>query len=113
MINRAALLLHYKAPFVKWINEADPYNDEAEITAEDANQDKTVYLIDSLEAENLEEWIELNHEVLFESELEGWSNDESLWPQNRDLDLFYQWFDVQCHTVLIDAGIVPIADDEE
>jgi len=25
MINRAAVILKYKAPFIQWVNEADPY----------------------------------------------------------------------------------------
>ena len=113
MINRVALLLYYKAPFIKWINESDPSTDASPVTAEEANRDKTVYLIDEEEVEHLDEWIEVNLASLFESELDCWYADESLWPPNRDLELFHQWFDVQCHTVLIDAGSRPIVDDQE
>ena len=109
MINRAALLLYYKPPFVEWLNQADPDSDP--ITLEEANADKVVYLIDDLEAENLDEWIGLNHQALFETELAGWFDDEASWPENRDLELFHRCFEVRCHTILIDAGVVPIADD--
>jgi hypothetical protein len=113
MVNRAALLLRYKEPFVRWINTSDLYVKDPNISMEDANRDKIVYLIDEEEAENLEEWIALNHQALFETELDGWYTDESLWPKNRDLDLFYQWFTVECHSGLIDAGTGPIFDDGE
>lgn len=113
MVNRAALILKYKEPFIRWINTSDPYVKDPNISMEEANQDKTVYLIDEEEAENLEEWISLNHQALFEAELEGWYTDESLWPKNRDLEMFYQWFEVECHTVLIDTATGPIFDDEE
>ncbi len=43
MINRSAVVLKYKDPFVRWINEADPHKDDPEITSESANDDKTVY----------------------------------------------------------------------
>lgn len=81
-------------------------------SAEQANKDKTVYLIDDREAENLEEYISLNYAALFENELEGWYTDETLWPENRDLELFKKWFEVECHTMLIDTGTGPIIDDE-
>ena len=113
MVNRAALLLRYKEPFVQWLNESCPDANEPDISMEEANQDKIVYLLDEEEVDNLEEWISLNHQALFESELDGWNTDESRWPKKRDLELFAKWFEVECHTVLIDAGTGPIFDDGE
>ena len=60
MINRSALILKYKEPFVRWINEADPYKDDPGIAPENANEDRTVYLITEDDAENIEKWIALN-----------------------------------------------------
>ena len=94
MINRAAILLKYKPPAVRWINEADPHNTGTDISLESANEDSTVYLIMNEEAylpETLEEWIQMNYEALFENELHGWYTDESLWPKKRDLKLFREW----------------------
>lgn len=113
MVNRAALILKVKKPFVQWINETDPHDSRPAITMTEANEDRTVYLIDSQEAEELEDWIALNCANLFESELEDWHTDETLWPQNRDLKLFHEWFAVECHTVLVDTGSEPMGDDEE
>ena len=61
--------------------------------------------------EALEEWIKMNYEALFENDLQGWYTDESLWPKKRDLKLFREWFDVECHTVVEDTVGVPIEDD--
>ncbi len=113
MINRAALILRAKKPYVQWINESDPSNKAPEVGLSEVNEDRTVYLIDDLEAENLDEWITVNCGNLFESELGDWCTDESLWPQNRDMKLFKKWFAVECHTVLIDAGTGPILDEDE
>ena len=112
MINRAAVILKYKAPFIQWVNDADPYKDNPGITLESENKDCTVYLILEDDAENLEEWISLNFKQLFESEIEDWYTDESLWPKNRNRKLFDKWFDVECHSVLIDTVEGKIADDE-
>ena len=112
MINRAAVILKYKAPFIQWVNDADPYKDNPGITLESENKDCTVYLILEDDAENLEEWISLNFKQLFESEIEDWYTDESLWPKNRNRKLFDEWFDVECHSVLIDTVDGKIIDDE-
>ena len=112
MINRAAVILKYKAPFIQWVNDADPYKDNPGITLESENKDCTVYLILEDDAEKLEEWISLNFEQLFESEIEDWYTDESLWPKNRNRKLFDEWFDVECHSVLIDTVDGKIIDDE-
>lgn len=45
MINCAALIFRYKAPAVRWINEADPYPDTHHISIEEANEEQTIYLI--------------------------------------------------------------------
>ena len=84
MINRAAVILRYKEPFVRWINDADPYEDNPGKTPENANKDRNVYLITDEDGETVEEWISLNYKTLFENELEGWYSDESLWPKNRN-----------------------------
>lgn len=52
------------------------------------------------------------HEVLLESELEGWYTDEALWPKNRTLELFNKWVHVEYHTVVIDVVDAPLLDDE-
>ena len=112
MINRAAVILKYKAPFIQWLNDADPYIDNPGITLESENEDCTVYLILEEDAENLDEWISLNFKQLFESEIEDWYTDKSLWPKNRNRKLFDKWFDVECHSVIIDTVDGKIIDDE-
>ena len=77
-----------------------------------ANEERTVYLISDGDAENIDRWIRENHVVLFESELEGWYTDESLWPKKRDLKTFNEWFEVECHSVVLDTVGGQIFDDE-
>ena len=45
MLNRAALILRYKQPFVDWIN-ADPSATSHALTLEEVNQEHTVYLVE-------------------------------------------------------------------
>ncbi|SMO84618.1 hypothetical protein [Fodinibius sediminis] len=114
MINRAALILRYKAPAVRWINEVDPMDNPLQITSEDINSERTIYLISEEDGDNnqsLEYWIKRNFRNLFESELEGWYTDPGLWPRPLTLRLFREWFEVECHTVLIDTVGGTIYDD--
>jgi len=116
VVNRSAILLKYKAPAIVWINEADPHDDDPGSTADSVNEERTVYLIsdgDSESDEAVKRWIKRNYKVLFEEELEGWYTDPELWPQKRTLKLFREWFEVECHTVLIDTVDGAIYDDDD
>lgn len=115
MINRAAIILKYKEPAILWINEVDPYDDVPSISLDEANEDRPVYLISDEDAdtpETVERWINLNHKTIFENELEGWYTDPSLWPKDLTLKIFKEWFEVECHTILIDTVGEPICDEE-
>jgi len=115
MVNRAAVLLRYREPAVAWINEADPCDDNPGITLPDTNAERTIYLIsdeDADDPETFEKWLKANCLTLFETELEGWYVDASLWPKNRDFKTFKTWFSVECHTVLLDTVGTGIVDDE-
>jgi hypothetical protein len=112
MVNRGAVIVKYKGPFIQWINDADPSEDKPAITIQNANQERTVYLISDDDAENIEEWIRANHITPFENELEGWYTDEALWPENRDYKTFMEWCQVECHSLVIDTVGGKIYDDE-
>ncbi len=112
MVNRAAVILKYKEPMVRWINESDPFDDNPGITLASANEDCTVYLITNTDAENLQRWLTLNFKTLFQNELDGWYTDESLWPRRLTRKMFNAWFDVECHTVLLDTVGGAMMDDE-
>ena len=115
MVNRGALLLRYKEPAVRWINEADPYPTGRIITIEEVNAERTVYLISDTAGDDdrsLERWLKKIFAMLLESELEGWYTDPTLWPQERSYKLFRQWFTPECHTLLFDVVGGMIYDDE-
>ena len=110
MLNRSALIVTYREPFVRWINEVDPVDKNSEITMEQANEESTVYLISVEDGEDPEEWLALNFDTLLECELGEWYTDPSLWPATRDRKLFDQWLDVRCHTIIYDTLDEPLVD---
>lgn len=87
MLNRAALILRYKQPFVDWINGADPSPASHPLTLAEVNQEHTVYLVEVEHEEELAEWLARHHEELFEHELKGWYTDPALWPRDRSLKM--------------------------
>ncbi|MFK5915734.1 MAG: hypothetical protein QM484_15310 [Woeseiaceae bacterium] len=116
MINRAALILIYKEPAIKWVNDADPYNDDPGITEENIQDDQTIFLIREEDADTpdmVRQWLKLNYQTLFENELENWYTDEALWPKKRTFALFQKWFGYKCYSVIedtVDSSIVADAD---
>jgi hypothetical protein len=111
MLNRAAVIIHYKQPFVDWINAADP-DSSNKVSLDEANEETSVYLIEVEDQEELDDWLELNYDILFEEELNGWYSDPALWPQDRSLLLFKEWCSLELHSVVFDTGGSPLEDDE-
>jgi hypothetical protein len=115
VINRGAILLKYRDPAIRWINEADPYDEDPGITHKELQQDRTVYLVSPEDADGeaaVQRWVESNFRTLFESELSGWYTDRKLWPEPRSLEVFYEWFDVEYHSMVIDTVGEEIRNDE-
>ena len=112
MLNRAALILRYKQPFVDWINAADPSPTSHPLTLAEVNQEHTVYLVEVEDQDELAEWLARHHGELFEEELNGWYTDPTLWPRDRSLKMLREWCSFELHTVVVDTGESPLEDDE-
>src|ERR671918_1852432 len=100
MLNRAALILRYKKPFVDWINAADPSPTSHAFTLAEVNQEDTVYLVEVDDEDELRRWLARHHEELFEEELKGWYTDPALWPRDRSLKMLEEWCSFE-HTVVV------------
>src|ERR671919_2618461 len=85
MLNRAALILRYKQPFVDWINAADLSPTSHTLTLAEVNQEHTVYLVEVEDQDELAEWLARHHGELFEGELNGGYTDPAPWPRGRSL----------------------------
>jgi hypothetical protein len=112
MLNRAALILRYKQPFVDWINAVDPSPASHAFTLAEVNQEHTVYLVEAEDVSELDDWLADHHEELFEAELEGWYTDPALWPRDPSLNTLREWCAFELHTVVVDIGDSPLEDDD-
>jgi hypothetical protein len=108
MLNRNAIILKPKQPFIEWINS----HDGEVMTLETILGDLTVFLIPENDSEeDFFEELEHNWSNLFEDELNGWYTDEAMWPQDRTYAMFREWVEVTWHSVVEDLGDGGIVDD--
>ena len=100
-INRSLIIVKPKDPFLDWARSLDDENQE--LTLESMCKDSTAYLIPEIwhDADE-EEFLKNYYDLLFEEQLEEWSLDETLWPQQRDLKMFLEWFEVEFHSLVFD-----------
>lgn len=102
LVNRSVAIIRPKRPFLTWLN-AMPELD-FELTLSDIRIDSTIVMIPEVhEAEDGIAYIDEIALSLFEMELASWVADESAWPSDRDLKMFWEWFDVEIHMEVIDS----------
>ncbi len=108
-INRCAVLVRPRAPFLSWANEHGdgvPYP---------VDKERTVYLLPTYVMESeAEEVVEHYYDIIFDCELEDWMRDEATWPKDRTYETFRNWFDVEVDSVVVDlvAGEPLVEADE-
>lgn len=111
-INRAAIVIRPKQPFLDWLHYVDPR--AMSLTLERLRSDTPVYLAPEFDTnEEVLAWLEGEYENIFEDQLAGWYNRPPEWPQERTFAMFQQWFEISIHSELIDLSIEPLLHDEE
>lgn len=102
VVNRCAVGVRGREPLLRWAEQLDPAG------LEEFGAEPTLYLIPEFDTDDeQEELLREAYEVIFEQELQSWSSDPSLWPQERSYELFRDWFDVVIYPVIDD-----LVDDE-
>jgi hypothetical protein len=108
VINRIAVSVSGAQPYIDWTRQHDAAAARGSLTVARAKPFGTAVLLPELELEeDVQEWIEENAVWLFELQLAAWTDDESAWPETRDVRTFRAWFTVDIHSVVVD-----VADDE-
>jgi len=109
MLNRGVVIVRPAQPFLDWAASLDDSG-----MAPDPDDEQTVYLIPGYEDED-EAWeiLEDFYAEIFERELFGWHTDEEAWPQDRDLEMFKRWFQIELHSVVEDLCDYAIEEEDE
>ena len=112
MINRTALIVRAKQPFLDWLKTL-PDPPEHDLTLESVNIEPRVYLIpEDYDEEDEDMVLRLIYPTVSSFELGGWWTDPNDWPEITSLDLFKDWFDVRLHSVIEDLVDEPLIDEE-
>ena len=100
MLNRAALVVMPKQPYVDWANSIDG---GPKLDLNDAHYEYTVYLVDNIGYDSdIPKVLKRYHTYIFEHELAAWYLDIAAWPPQRDLRTFKKWFEVKACSVVLD-----------
>ena len=108
-INRAALIIKLKKPFIDWLVYTSKEHDgDDQLKAEEIETEgfdsKHVYLIPSYDYnEQYDRYLRKHAKEIFEDELMGWYTDPSMWPKDRSWKVFKEWFDYEIHTMVLDT----------
>ena len=79
------------------------------ISLEDFKTDCLAFLIPEYNTdEEAKRYIDNIYEDIFDELLFGWCTEESRFPKDRTNDMFWRWFEVELHSVVIDSSKQPI-----
>jgi hypothetical protein len=113
MVNRCAILLTPKAPYIAWANSLDTNGPRYEDIDEPESDARPMYLGPDIdEPGDAARFIDKNFDLFFESELEYWCTDEALWPRRRTRKMFREWFDVRVFEIIHDTVDRPLLVEE-
>lgn len=102
LVNRSIAIIRPKKPFLNWLNGMPDL--DFELSLADIRVDCTVIMIPEVhEAEEGIAYIDELASTLFEMELASWVADEAVWPKERTLKMFWEWFDVEIHLEVVDS----------
>jgi len=110
MLNRCAVTIRAKEPLLRWLKSLPDYDD---MTLAQVNKETTAYLLPVFENDTEKETLLVQYyDLLFEEELAGWWTAKGDWPENRSLEVFNSWFEVDCHSVVVDLEDAPLRDED-
>ena len=87
-INRTALVVSPKKPFLDWIQSVDPMTP----------------MIEEKHDSNLKK----HFKEIFEQELGAWFTDPAMWPADRSWRVFTEWLDFEFQSMIYDTMEDPI-----
>ena len=110
-VNRSAVVVVPKQPFLDWLHRVD--SSSGRLTLADLGNDPSIYLLPECDLESeLEEYFKKACAEIFVDQLNGWYRAEKLWPTDRSLGVFQLWFDYRFHSVLFDLGKQPLVAED-
>lgn len=102
-INRYAIVLKPRQPFLDWYKGLYPTEDIEDEEIKGTN----IYLVSEDKAD-MELWLKKKFDLLFKYQLEEFSLDKKMWPQRRTYKMFKDWFQVDTSIAIYDLEKQPV-----
>ena len=109
MINRTAVVIKPRQPFLDWLNNTPELNLSAPVTMDELLEDcDTILLPETYSLQDALDLLDPLKPDLFAVQLDEWLRDPSAWPQERSAEAFDQWFALEVHSMVLDLVEEPI-----
>jgi hypothetical protein len=108
-LNRSAVIVTPRQPFLGWLHGADPTS--LTLTLEDVSEPRIYLLPGCDDDQDLVAHVRNYCDTIFEEELDGWYQERSSWPVDRDFRTFCLWFEYRAHKLLLDLCDGPLRRD--
>ncbi|MBY4678738.1 hypothetical protein [Marinobacterium arenosum] len=111
LLNRSAFAVLPRQPFADWASrlQQDPDGLNQVLSLAEHRQEGTVYLIDEVADEGeFQQALERHWAEIFDNELAAWDEIGDSWPQNRSLQMFLAWFELQPQVLALDLARAPL-----
>ena len=109
-LNRSAIVVRPKSPFLDWLHAADPTS--VTLTLPNLAREPTIYLVPECgDAEEERAALQTVFPTIFEDQLDGWWRDRTMWPRPRSFGTLTRWFDCQFHSTLLDLTDEPLMEE--
>lgn len=106
-INRTAVLLQPKRPFIDWLNKNERTGYIYHL--DDRQNDAGLYLVDVTDNfPSIQDLIRRNFTWFFEKELNKYPYDRESWPDTSNFNVFKSWLDCSYHTIIEDLSEGPV-----
>ncbi len=100
-VDRTAVVLKPTEAFLSWLKSTDA--DMPDLTLSQIRSNCTVYLVpDTEEPEEVIAFFNERFQNIFETEIAGWEIEKHLWPEDMNLELFWKFFEVEVHDIVLD-----------
>lgn len=102
-INRDVLIIFPKQPLIDWVNYIYP-KDKMQCPKPMENDEGDIFLIPEFyHPDDADNYLKENYLNFFHHELNDWTTEESLWPENLTWELFEKWFHYSIQSVVMDT----------
>ncbi|MBR6026508.1 MAG: hypothetical protein IK065_02790 [Neisseriaceae bacterium] len=102
-VNRHAVIIKGKKPFLDWINQLNDEEDNFQLTLEQLRSESNTYLVPETEMpEETIAYIDEHFDKFFQAELSAWALNDEDYPKNRTLQMFWDFFDVEVSDIVVD-----------